>query len=305
MMETIHRATAEPQWFEISDVIDMLLNRLSDGKDLARCLAVNRLWHAHATSETLWQQLLVQRWCMKPTRLDTRHARKKYAQWNRTSRQPSTSYSGDKFPAFAMSEQRSRLIGRSERYQATALSGNSQRHANLIHAGVWALCSHTPDCTMPFNDEGQKRLLGLHLVVQNFGQVPITVTPDSAMLRLKTGTTYFPSFTSTHRFLAVAHNGVVTEDASKLGGKTQVVMKQWDFVVIGTCYFVMPPDIRFEHDALEQCEELVIELEEKIHSKYTKIVAKFDDLRIWKHYTKVNPQFWVFSERPNLDHGSV
>ena len=39
----------------------------------------------------------------------------------------------------------------------------------------------------------------------------------------------------------------------------------------------------------------------EITGRARELVAKFDDARIWKHYTEVNSQFWVFSERPNLE----
>lgn len=37
-----------PPWFLMPDVIDVVLLRLSDGKDLAKCCGVSRLWLKHA-----------------------------------------------------------------------------------------------------------------------------------------------------------------------------------------------------------------------------------------------------------------
>ena len=106
------------EWFLVSDVVNMLLMQMGDGKDLARCSGVNRLWHQHTTTEALWQQLVVHRWCQAnvkrpndgPLAEKGNFWKKRYAQWHCSGRQPSTSYLGDRFPAFAKtSGQRSKI----------------------------------------------------------------------------------------------------------------------------------------------------------------------------------------------------
>ena len=52
--------------------------------------------------------------------------------------------------------------------------------------------------------------------------------------------------------------------------------------------------------ALEHAQYASAEATE-ITGRHRELVAKFDETRIWKHYTEVNSQFWVFSERPNLE----
>lgn len=57
-----------PPWFLMPDVIDVVLLRLTDGKDLAKCCGVNRLWQKHAGERSQVPQLsqssraLCQRW---------------------------------------------------------------------------------------------------------------------------------------------------------------------------------------------------------------------------------------------------
>jgi hypothetical protein len=41
-----------PPWFLMPDVIDVVLLRLTDGKDLAKCCGVNRLWLKHAGEQS-------------------------------------------------------------------------------------------------------------------------------------------------------------------------------------------------------------------------------------------------------------
>ena len=183
---------------------------------------------------------------------------------------------------------------------------------------------------MILDDESQHSLLGLNIVVQNYGQVPISLTPDGIVLRFKTGATCRPTYTTSSSpsssrppisFLAVAQNGVVTEDPSVLRGMDELILKQWDFAVVGPCYFALLAGVRFEPDALEMCEELCVRVERADsraalaleHSQYDlaqaceitgrgrEIVARFEESRIWKHYTGVNSKFWVFNERPNLE----
>ena len=51
-------------WFLMSDVIDVVLLRIRDGRHLAKCCGVNRLWHQHAGAEAVWQALVLRRWCV-------------------------------------------------------------------------------------------------------------------------------------------------------------------------------------------------------------------------------------------------
>ena len=281
---------------------------------------------------------MIQRWCVHTLKRNndgplaqsqSNFWKKMYSQWHKSSRQPSSNFSGDRFPAFAMSLARNRKTRRFERFQAdrfrqrsTAEEGHAVR---AVQAAVWANCSHTPDCTTKIDDQGLCSLLGLHIVVQNYGQVPILLSPHDIILRLKTGATCRPCYstsTSPSRsndapaFLALSRDGHVCEEAGELAGLTQVVLnqvammvclcrqratsreesrcqdarvdgsgsrftcmcahgrrvvylcprvcargrrvEQWDFAVLGTCYFPLPMDVRFEPDALETCEELVV-----------------------------------------------
>jgi len=292
---------ASLQWFLVSDVVNMLLVRMGDGKDLATCSCVNRLWRQHVANEALWQHLVVQRWRVVnvqrpndgPLAETGNFWQKKYAQWHRSGRQPSSCYSGDRFPAFAKTSGQ-------QRGKKSAL--REYHNTSAMRAGLWANCSHTQDCSLKL-DCAKNSLLGLHLVVQNFSEEPMTIAAHGVMLRLKTGAVCRPIRANVGvsglGFLAVCDSlGAVIEDGSELHSMTHIVLKQWDFCVIGTCYFVVPPGIRFEHSALEICKEVVVEVTRV--DDHPEIVAKFDESKIWKHYTEVNPQFWVFSERPNL-----
>ena len=350
---------------------------------------------------------MIQRWCVHTLKRhndgplaqsQSNFWKKMYSQWHKSSRQPSSNFSGDRFPAFAMSAARNRKTRRFERFQAGRFSQKpaADGHAvSAVQAAVWANCSHTPDCTVKLSDQGDSSLLGLHIVVQNYGQTPISLSPPSVCLRLKTGAACRPVCSSSTSsptaagaesapaFLAIARDGRVCENAGGLSSQSHVVLNQWDFAVLGTCYFPLPLEVRFEPDALESCEELVVEVVradssgapvppsasprnalppahthtnadtelivvslththphttaaatittattststhanthtsaaalELEHAQYAsaeateitgrqrEIVAKFDEGRIWKHYTEVNSQFWVFSERPNLE----
>ena len=51
-------------WFLMSDVIDVVLLRIRDGRHLAKCCGVNRLWQQHAGAEAVWQALVLRRWCV-------------------------------------------------------------------------------------------------------------------------------------------------------------------------------------------------------------------------------------------------
>ena len=236
----------------------------------------------------MWEHLVIQRWCVHTLKRyndgplaqpQSNFWKKMYSQWHKSSRQPSSNFSGDRFPAFAMSAARNRKTRRFERFLAGRFSqkpsgeGHAVVHAvSAVKAAVWANCSHTPDCTMKLSDQGDSSLLGLHIVVQNYGQTPIALSPHSLRLRLKSGATCRPFYTtstssptdagaaSAPSFLAIARDGRVCEDAGELRCQAKVVLNQWDFAVLGTCYFPLPLDVRFEPDALESCEELVVEV---------------------------------------------
>ena len=280
-----------PPWFLMPDVIDVVLLRLNDGKDLAKCCSVNRLWQKYAGersqvpqlsqlarvclfvpinksfkqalrqcasrlagSEAVWEKLVIQRWCVHTLKRNndgplaqsqSNFWKKMYSQWHKSSRQPSSNFSGDRFPAFAMSLARNRKTRRFERFQAERFRQKNtaeEGHAvSAVQAAVWANCSHTPDCTTKIDDQGQCSLLGLHIVVQNYGQVPILLSPHDVMLRLKTGATCRPRYstsTSPSRsndapaFLAVSRDGHVCEEVGELAGLTQVVLNQVKVMVM-------------------------------------------------------------------------
>ena len=46
------------------DVVTTVLLRLSDGRDLAKCAGVSRLWNKEAGTEKVWQHLVLRRWCV-------------------------------------------------------------------------------------------------------------------------------------------------------------------------------------------------------------------------------------------------
>lgn len=195
---------------------------------------------------------MIQRWCVHTLKRNdngplaqpsSNFWKKMYSQWHKSSRQPSSNFSGDRFPAFAMSAARNRKTRRFERFQAERFSqkqADDGHAASAVQAAVWANCSHTPDCTTKLDDQGRFSLLGLHIVVQNYGQVPIALSPHELVLRLKTGASCRPSFSTSYTsntscsttpsdapaFLALSRNGYVCEDATELAGQSQVVLKQ-------------------------------------------------------------------------------
>eukprot|EP00960_Hanusia_phi_P055797 763062-Hanusia_phi.AAC.4 len=120
---------------------------------------------------------------------------------------------------------------------------------------VWVNCVHSSDCTLSTG------MLGLHVVVQNFGKVPLRLYPDKVCLQLKTGEKQFASWLGCESkqqgmYLAVGHEEDVVEDQERLDACKDVVLGQWDFAVIGTCHFHMPCEALFEPDALELCDEV-------------------------------------------------
>jgi hypothetical protein len=63
------------------------------------------------------------------------------SQWHRSSCQPSTSFSGDRFPPFAMSGVKNRMTRRFEKFQAARFKKSSSEMdlaPNAVRAGVWA-----------------------------------------------------------------------------------------------------------------------------------------------------------------------
>mmetsp|Transcript_40628 Transcript_40628/g.128114 ORF Transcript_40628/g.128114 Transcript_40628/m.128114 type:complete len:83 (+) Transcript_40628:127-375(+) len=81
----------------------------------------------------------------------------------------------------------------------------------------------------------------------------------------------------------------------------------------------MPCEAMFEPDALELCDELSVYVEradgnasleamnkesaDEYEGSSRHVTAKFDENRIWRHYTEVNSKFWVFHERPTIAGG--
>lgn len=56
-----------PPWFLMPDVIDVVLLRLTDGKDLAKCCGVNRLWQKHAGEPSeFWRPCYLHPRCYVP-----------------------------------------------------------------------------------------------------------------------------------------------------------------------------------------------------------------------------------------------
>ena len=53
-----------PPWHCMPDVVTTVLLRLSDGRDLAKCAGVSRLWNKEAGTEKVWQHLVLRRWCV-------------------------------------------------------------------------------------------------------------------------------------------------------------------------------------------------------------------------------------------------
>ena len=60
-------ASDAPPWHSMPDVVTTVLLRLSDGRDLAKCAGVCRLWNKEAGSEKVWQHLVLRRWCVMYT----------------------------------------------------------------------------------------------------------------------------------------------------------------------------------------------------------------------------------------------
>jgi hypothetical protein len=77
---------------------------------------------------------------------------------------------------------------------------------------------------------------------------------------------------------------------------------------VGPCFFALPGHVRFEPEALEMCDQLVVAVERQVsneslsreHASFDlaqateitgrrrEITAPFDESRIWKHYTEVD-----------------
>jgi hypothetical protein len=362
------------QWYMMPDVVEVVLLRLRDGKDLGKCCGVNRMWGRHASSEAIWQQLVFRRWCpvghlkrVADGPLTQNNFWKKiYTQWHQSARQPSTNYSGDRFPSFATSARKNCKTRRFERFQAGRFStkptsnaggdrplhlkGQSDSALN-VSAGVWVNIVHSPDCSLELDPDANTSFLALHIVVQNFAAVPISLSAvDGVQLRLKSGAacpalyrnhTHAPTQPPTHphppqpdsgaplqhlptavarvaspatpaapaappTLLAVAQGGVVAEDPRELEA-ARVALEQWDFAVVGPCFFALPGHVRFEPEALEMCDQLVVAVERRVsnesltreHARFDlaqateitgrrrEITAPFDESRIWKHYAEV------------------
>jgi hypothetical protein len=210
---------------------------------------------------------------------------------------------------------------------------------------------HSPDCSLELDPDANTSFLALHIVVQNFAAVPISLSAvDGVQLRLKSGAacpalyrnhTHAPTQPPTHphppqpdsgaplqhlptavagvaspatpaapaappTLLAVAQGGVVAEDPRELEA-ARVALEQWDFAVVGPCFFALPGHVRFEPEALEMCDQLVVAVERRVsnesltreHARFDlaqateitgrrrEITAPFDESRIWKHYAEV------------------
>lgn len=307
---------------------------------MGRCAAVCRFWSDIACAEHYWEDLVARRWCHKqpkrvtngPLQADrSKFWKSMYKQWDRTSRQPSSSFSGDRFPAFAAYSPKKKPT-RARRMLKEGVGGGGWEEGRPMRAGVWVTCRHdTSDCSVPKRDVCP--CLAINITVQNFESHPITVWPGEVALKLKSG--------SSSRPLLHARSACAADNEANLpcpgilslfrGGTEQIVedgewrgecgggdaggvtLAQWDFVVLGPYEFGMPLDVEFEPEALERCDAISVAFTREeakgrcggAKELYPKEVdrrlirAKFDETMIWKHYADVNGKFWVFSDRPN------
>jgi hypothetical protein len=101
-----------------------------------------------------------------------------YIQWHRAGRQPSSDFSGDRFPAFATSRIRraqDRFNRAFEKRFPAALGGVL---GSPIKLQMWVTCAHSSDCRLPSIGDTGIRGLSLRIVLQNLDFQSVVPIPS-------------------------------------------------------------------------------------------------------------------------------
>ncbi|KAJ1492014.1 hypothetical protein T484DRAFT_1772874 [Baffinella frigidus] len=264
------------------DILEHLLGSMNDAAVLAKFSGVCRQWRLLASGDRIWEALASKRWMMSTINnrcvqgslsMGGGHFWKRmYAQWHKQGRQPSSNYSGERFPAFATNASREKAKRLERFYGKKATPQQGAGGGPAFNVGLWANVSHSHDCALAehSSEEGVHNMLALSVVVQNFGDVPVRVRPEDLCLHRKDEAVVRPILEPSPAssddegaiqrsrgglgVQALGRGGRLNEDS--VDGEDGIVLAQWDFAVLGVCLFAMESTVTHEPLALECCRDL-------------------------------------------------
>ena len=273
---------------------------LLDGFALGRALCVCKKWRETATRDDLWSTWCRARWRLPPPRRSNKGTRPPRLRENesRTWLEVHRVYHRRKKPP--------RLTPFVSEREVVYARGVQCR------VGCWLLVSHQPACLLPLTSEPDARhaVLRVRVIVQNLRHDAMLLTSDALAVVFRDNPSPVPVRLVSGQLLSkdaadlptaaaqpeAAADAELAEAEAKraaaAGGNRRWRLLPLEVALL-ECEVPALAGMRFEPDALEACESLLLSATDARDGRELPVASRFDADEIWSHYELIARDFWV------------
>ena len=276
---------------------------LLDGYALGRALCVCKKWRETAVRDDLWGAWCQARWRLPPPRRSNRGAR------------PPRLGEGEARTWLEMH----RVYHRRKKPPrlTPVVSDREVVYARGVQCrvGCWLFVTHQPACLLPPTSEpdASHAVLRVRVIVQNLRRDALLLTgdalavvfrdrPSPVPVRLVSGQLMSKDAadlpTAAGRPEAAADAELAEAEAKRVaaaGGNCQLRLLPLEVALL-ECEVPALAGMRFEPDALEACESLLLRATDARDGSELPVSSRFDADEIWTHYELIARDFWVHEE---------
>lgn len=276
---------------------------LLDGYALGRALCVCKKWRETAARDDLWGAWCRARWRLPPPRRSSR---------------------GAKPPRLGDGEPRTwievhRVYARRMRPPrlTPVVSDREVVYARGVQCrvGCWLFVSHQPACLLPPTSDPEashNAVMRVRVIVQNLRQDAVLLKNDALAVVFRDSPSPVPVRLVSAQLLSrdAAEVQAAAQPEAAADAELAEAEAKHAAAVGGNCHWRLLPlevalldcevpalaGMRFEPDALEACERLLLRATDARANSELSVSSRFDAEEIWSHYELIARDFWVHEE---------